>query len=133
MFTRPGSQLTVMTRWSALSSRLFSTATSSTSSSGIGNNLKIFSLIPKHEKVPSGAFRLSDGTVHRGSLAIIGANRYNWDPKEAKNIEKSVSVLLEVIRPIPDIVIIGIEKMEPKTVVDLSRYGCSVEISDIVS
>lgn len=69
-------------------------------------------------------------------MAIVGGCRLNWNLDvegrgNGKVIEESIKTLLEVIRPVPDIVIVGVDKGNALKL-DLSGYGCSVEVSDPV-
>ena len=88
--------------------------------------LKIFSL-------RDGGCRLSDGTVHEGNMVIVGGCRLNWNLSD-DGMEESIKTMLEVLRPVPDIVIVGADKGNGNGTLklDLSDYGCSVEVSDPV-
>ena len=89
--------------------------------------LKIFSL-------RDGGCRLSDGKVHEGNMVIVGGCRLNWNlNSEGREtaIDESIKALLKVLRPVPDIVIVGVDKGYALKL-NLSDYGCSVEVSDPV-
>lgn len=86
--------------------------------------LKIYSFLP------SGGFRLTNGqkTGPRESISIIGGNCYRM----SGGVE-GVEVLLRVLRPLPEIVVIGGGKVDD-SVKGLEReFGCAVEISNLTT
>lgn len=91
------------------------------------NKLKIYSSI---KNGPSD-FRLTNGTKVSGRIAIIGGNYYILNEKVSPI--DSLKCLLRILRPIPEIVVIGQRIKDPKDnlFIELKEeFGCSVEVSE---
>lgn len=110
--------------------RLFATLSGSSLPLDGKDRLKIYSF-----KAGRG-FRLTTGAWHEegANLAIIGPNHFNW---HSCNIEESVRVLLQTLRPIPEIIVIGLQEESSRRALRLqleaTEFGCSsIEVSDPV-
>jgi hypothetical protein len=54
-------------------------------------------------------FRLTSGAWQEGcGLALIGANHFKWKAEGKENVIGSIEALLRVLRPIPEILVIGL-------------------------
>ena len=88
--------------------------------------LKIYSVLSSN----GDGFRLTNGIKHEGGgLAIIGGNAFNMKP--GTDLNKAIKAVLRVLRPMPEIVVIGgggsgsgsVERSD-----EISReFGCAVE------
>ena len=84
--------------------------------------LKIYSLIP------GGPFRLTKGyREKRTGLAIIADRHYRLDGDHFE----ALRALLRVLRPLPEIVVIGNDKRHPRQWDRIKdEFGCAVEVSE---
>jgi len=111
--------------------RLFSTMKSSILPLNTAQNkLKIYSSIGG-----GNSFRLTNGVKVSEGTAIIGGNYYKINA--ILPAKESMKLLLKIIRPLPEIVVIGIgqkKKAEWGNWNDLKEeFGCSVEVSESVT
>jgi len=94
------------------------------------NKLKIYSSIGG-----GNSFRLTNGVKVSEGTAIIGGNYYKINA--ILPAKESMKLLLKIIRPLPEIVVIGIgqkKKAEWGNWNDLKEeFGCSVEVSESVT
>jgi hypothetical protein len=58
---------------------------------------------------PNGGFILANGREFDNGIAVIGNRYYKWLLPEGKITSKSLSVI-QILRPLPDIIIIGTGK-----------------------
>ena len=86
--------------------------------------LKIYSVLSSN----GDGFRLTNGIKHEeGGLAIIGGSAFNMKP--GTDLNKAIKAVLRVLRPMPEIVVVGgggsggVERSD-----EISReFGCAVE------
>lgn len=100
--------------------RVFSSLNSASLPLNSKGKLKIYSAL-------SNGFRLTNGfKQERGGLAIIGPNHFNWN-FEADNWEESIKTVLRVLRPVPEIVVLGGETFKMKKITISEEFGSAVE------
>lgn len=105
---------------------MFSTINSAALPLNTMGKLKIYSALAK-------GFRLTNGVKYEtGGLAIIGGNHFNWIVE--REIEESIRSVLRVLRPIPEIVVIGGIKKDISDISGISgissEFGCAIEASE---
>ena len=120
--------------------RFYSTLDSLNLNLASSASIRIASLLP-----PEGGFKMSDGSVHTGPLALIGQNRLQWRPTVQNQHLSSSSLaqsleILGALRPLPDVVVIGAGRTpainELREAISKSplvtKFGLSFEIMDTV-
>lgn len=103
--------------------RLFSSINSASLPLNTTGKLKIYSALPN-------GFRLTNGFKHeRGGLAIIGANHFNWN-FDGNCWEESIKTVLRVLRPVPEIVVLGGGTFKKEKMSISEEFGCAVEAAE---
>ena len=101
--------------------RLFSSINSAALPLNTAGKLKIYSSLAK-------GFRLTNGIKQeQGGLVIIGSHHFNW--KCTEEFEESIKTVLRVLRPVPEIVVLGGFKNERSLSIS-EEFGCAVESAD---
>jgi hypothetical protein len=101
-----------------IKSRMFSSINSAALPLNSTGKLKIYSAL-------SNGFRLTNGIKHeQAGLAIIGSNHFNWNSE----CEESIKTVLRVLRPLPEIVVLGGFKTGNFSISE--EFGCAVEAAE---
>lgn len=102
--------------------RLFSSISSAALPLNTAGKLKIYSSLAK-------GFRLTNGIKQeKGGLVIIGSYHFNWK-YNVEEFEESIKTVLRVLRPVPEIVVLGGFKNERSLSIS-EEFGCAVESAD---
>lgn len=104
--------------------RLFSTLKSAVLPLNTSKNkLKIYSSLGLGK-----GFRLTNGAKVSEAIAIIGGNYYKFNESDG-SAKEAVKLLLKTIRPVPEIVVIGLGQNKLEKWDDLKEeFGCSAEV-----